>query len=497
MSLVAACGLTLLRSVVIALLALPICSRLCDLIRMTGRWRALIWCLLLAPFVCPELLIAYVYSVFSLQAFSWVSAWAPVNYDAWNQAVYTVLVFMKVVPIGTVAVCFSPPSPLTLEALHCRRMLIPPDRKWWNRIANLAGFWIRGPIRNLLPVAGIAFLLAFQEFEIASLMQVDSWTVWLFDKQVGGLALKETLKYALLPLACELLVLLPLIYILLRDSVGLTERERMAHPLSRATRFGMWTYLIVSIVVVCGVPLAVAPIGTPDGFKVLFSSGDQARGFAREILTSAGYGTISAVAAYLLATMLKVSASRKAALRMLGPIAAIIPGLCGSLILSFMLLAVFRNALPARLYQSGLPLMIALILYFLPRAVLLQLLLRMLRPEQSRHAASLLQSSPIAHQRRQGHELIWKLKYRPHFWAIVLICYWGYLELTATALLAPTGIVTISVRLYNLMHYSRNSVLSAMTILTMALPVIGLAACFMVRRLLVFALRYWRPSSVA
>ena len=64
------------------------------------------------------------------------------------------------------------------------------------------GCWIAGPGRAAIGAFVVVFLLAFQEFEIASLMGVTagdahspvSWTVWLFDAHAGGVPLAESLR---------------------------------------------------------------------------------------------------------------------------------------------------------------------------------------------------------------------------------------------------------------------------------------------------------------
>ena len=48
------------------------------------------------------------------------------------------------------------------------------------------------------------FVLAFGEFELASLMVRPAWTVWLFDAQVVGLGLGESLRYAMWPAGVSL-----------------------------------------------------------------------------------------------------------------------------------------------------------------------------------------------------------------------------------------------------------------------------------------------------
>ncbi len=74
-----------------------------------------------------------------------------------------------------------------------------PGEPVLRRAARELGSWIAGPGRVAIGAFVVVFLLAFQEFEIASLMGITtgdahspvSWTVWLFDQHAGGLPLER------------------------------------------------------------------------------------------------------------------------------------------------------------------------------------------------------------------------------------------------------------------------------------------------------------------
>ncbi|OYW27562.1 MAG: hypothetical protein B7Z47_06575 [Chthoniobacter sp. 12-60-6] len=50
---------------------------------------------------------------------------------------------------------------------------------------------------------------------------------------------------------------------------------------------------------------------------------------------------------------------------------------------------------------------------------------------------------------------------QPRFLAVAALVYWGYLDLTIAYLLAPAGMPSGVVRLYNFMHFGRTAALSA------------------------------------
>src|SRR5262249_46000484 len=98
----------------------------------------------------------------------------------------------------------SPPLLVSLSSSDARNRL-----RWHFAL-------LRNRLSTALPATGIMFLLCFQEFELASLIGRPAWTVWLFDAQVGGLALAESLRRALFPVFCQLVVILPLVAIVAR-----------------------------------------------------------------------------------------------------------------------------------------------------------------------------------------------------------------------------------------------------------------------------------------
>ena len=455
MSLYEACGWALLRSVVIATAALPLCARLADLLAESrGARRVTLWGVLLVPFLTPELLAGYAYSNFSLSL---------IHHPVWNELLYALLVALRVVPIGAAAVYFAPPAPLSAEALYCRR-LVP------GRVP--LSFRLRGPVRRVVPAFGVMFLLAFQEFEMASLMFATSWTVWLFDAHtLQGMFLSESLRLAAVPLMCEAAVLAPLLIMLLSDRrwpAALRAPRRRMGAMMRGT---LWLYLAAATIVVCGVPLWIVGRGVEEGLIVMARNPQQARSVFEEILTSGFFAVTSGAIAYALAGGL-LGAFRRPAVALGATLAASVWGLFGSLTLGLIILALFQQTWLNALYDTPAPLLLALVLFLLPRALLLQILLRAVRPVEATHLADLLKHSPRAAQRAWGRELVWHLCDRGHFWLATLACYWAYLDVTATSLLAPMGMATAPVRLYNLMHYGRSQALSAMTLLVVAVPVL-------------------------
>ena len=454
MSLYEACGWTLLRSLAVVALALPLCSLLADLLAQSRRrGRVALWPALLVPFLTPELLAGYAYSNYSLSL---------IHHPEWNELLYALLVALRVVPIGAAAVYFAPPPPLSPKAIHCRRLVT-------GRVP--VGFSLRGPVQRLLPAFAVMFLLAFQEFEMASLMFATSWTVWLFDAHAQqGMFLSESLRLMLLPLLCEAAVLIPVLVLLLRNRRSPATLSVARRAFSDLTRGLLWLYLAAAAILACALPLWIVGAGLDEGLVVMARNPQQARSAFEEILTSGLFAVTSGAVAYLLAGwLLGLSRSIIATGVLVG---VSVWGLFGSLVLGLIVLALFQRSILNPLYDTPVPLLLTLALFLLPRVLVIQLLLRVLRPAQSVHLAKQLKQSPDAARRSAGRELLWHLRDRGHFWLAALACYWAYLDVTSATLLAPVGMATAPVRLYNLMHYGRSQALSAMTLLVVAVPIL-------------------------
>ncbi len=459
----AACGATLLRSVILVALAVPVCYSLCAFLRRCRGWpRHLGWALLITPIVAPRLVTGYGYANFSLSL---------VQYPLWNEVLYDLLLLIGIVPIGATMLYFAPPPPVSAAALHCQRLS--------GRTTARLGFWIRGPVRQIVPACCLMFLVAFQEFELASLLGITSWTVWLFDAQAGGLVLSQSLRFAVVPLLCELAALLT-VCVLAWKSFNLSARRSDAQDLLPSVKGqGGWLYLVLSVFVFCIVPWTLV---LPSAFQGL---GSMMANFtlAGDIAVGCGFALIAGLLAYVLAAyLLPRSSSHFPAYRKLASLCISVPGLLGSLVLGLTLVFVFQLPALHVMYDTSLPWLVGLVLFLIPRAVVLLLLWGAARSRDSQHVATLLLDSPRIRQQHQARELMWRNGLAAHFWALVLLCYWAYADLTTATILAPTGIVSAPVRLYNLMHYGQSAVLSAMVLAAFGIPALLLSSMTLLRR---------------
>ncbi|MCE9611030.1 MAG: hypothetical protein K8R23_12620 [Chthoniobacter sp.] len=410
----------------LAILLAPMLARL--LAHTHGSRRTLAWALLLAPLFTPALLVSYAYAPVAVRLMSTPGGVA---------ALYSFALTLKLVPVAALILHFVPPV-ISPEALRCHALLVPARWARWKFRVRAAGRapWLAG---------GIVFLLAFTDFELASLWSLKTWTVALFDAQVGGMALSASLRLAALPLGLGLAVLALVIRL---PAVAVTPPGRSPAP-GRAVRGPLLVYLGGAALLGCGWPLLRVAGQASAGLRAV------AENFvlAQELAASVGCAAVAAVAAWLLIAWM--TPRRQTAL------ALAVPGLLGALLLSLLLLAAFQSAVLRPAYDTPLPLLLALTLLLLPFALPLRWLLDAQRRDPALHLARLAGSSA----------LVWRLDTGRRWLAAFLLFCWAYFDFTAGSILAPVGLTPVFVRLHNLAHYGQTAVLSAMFLAAFAAPV--------------------------
>lgn len=427
--------MALIRSVVIGLLSIGSAYAIRPLLVA----RRLAWVLLLSPYLTPTLLVGYAYGNFSLSL---------VRHPTANEVLYTTLLWLKLTPVGAVVLAFTPRS-VSAEALHCWRQL-RGRVDWIFR-------WNAGCARAPLAAFALVFLFAFGEFEMASLMNVASWTVALFDAHAGGLALGESLRLMMVPALCEAAIVGCVVWWLWRA------RPRVEPYANRDTgvipRWLGWLHLMVAFVLVLCVPAAVVLRGMIQGLAAVL----QNFALGKEIGASLVFAVVATGGACVLA-------------RRRTTVALALVGLFGALVLSLVVLAVVQLPVVRALRDTPVPVIIALMLVLLPFAVVLRLLAEAWRPGPPLHLARLMSGS------RPSRELVWQLKARGQYWPAFLLFIWAYWDLTAGSILAPISMTPVTVRLYNLIHYGQTATLSAMLCATFAAPLALAATVVMTRR---------------
>ena len=158
-------------------------------------------------------------------------------------------------------------------------------------------------------------------------------------------------------------------------------------------------------------------------------------------------------------------------------VAALLPGLLGSLALG---LAIFEicQRIGVEPSYSPVPLVVAMVLFLLPRALAMQAMLR-----RNEHHAGVFLAERLAQlpgpRGRQGAAILWRIRDAGRFWTLAVLFWWSYLELTLPALLRPAGMAPAPLRLYNFLHYNQIPGLAAMLAVVLVVPGVLLVGVFL------------------
>ena len=461
MSLATLCGVTMLRSLMISMIGVYLSQKLSHRIDTGDSKRSfLLLIFILVPYLVPELIVGYAWSLISLKL---------VHYPVLLELVYSSLVLLKVVPVGIICFYYSAPPAISAEADFIRKSLNSHSIKI-NTLKSQCNFFLWKNILPSVPVGALLFLLAFQEFEMASLLNQNSWTVWSFDAQAGGVPIAETIGYLTGPLLIELVViagcLLVVRYFHHRSQIS---RHFIPAKQSLLSSVLFWGYLTTAFLAVAVIPFSLTSWGGVISFRSLFQNQLQLMETLRECAWGLVYGITSAIAAWGLASFF-FSRTQSRKLRLTGFLFCL-PGLCGSLSLAIIMARLFLSDSGYWLYDTPLALFFTFVLFLFPRAAFLKLIILVPRENESFFMARLLNQSKNHAQARSGGQLLWSVNGKVQYWAVVLLAFWVYWDVTISSILAPNITMTSSIRLYGLMHYGQNSVLSAMTFYSLCIPI--------------------------
>ena len=441
--------------------------------RRVSPWaRRFMWAALLAAIVSPDLVAGYAYANFSLSL---------ARQEIANEVFVALLIAAKASGVAAVIAALIPAPALSPGGRHAVRLAggrIGPGERL--RIL-MRGRWDRWG-----SVWAISFLFAFGQFELPSLTNTTAWTVTLFDRQTLLPDLADSADPLIWPLLVELLILAPLVVCLAR-AVGSRRRAVEAARFSLVPRVAVW--LVVGAIVVFSVlvPWSILAREAVAGAGYFGQGGPNVTSYTKQIGNALLYGVLSGGLAWLAAVGL-LKLIRSSRWRVLGGVvlvAVCVPVLSGALVPSLFVVEMLQTSWLLPLRQTIVPVVVVLALMLLPRAVLLEILFRWETNRSAVHLAAMLRDSPVRAQSRAGRERLWALRGFGRFCRVALLMYWGYLDLTVSSMLAPIGMESVTLWLYNFMHYGRNASLSAMTFVAMVVPVVLFSSVLVVRRVMV------------
>lgn len=429
MSIVEPTLLSLARAAVVSLATLLVLLLAGSGVRsVSATGRALVFWLSMATLLTPGFAIAFLHFGSAMK------------HDAFErEQYYCLLVWLRYSPLALLMVWLMPPA-LSNEALHCLR--IGTSLPWWRRRVWELRAWGRG----LWLGVAIVFLLAFQEFEIATTWNLRAWPVALFDAQAGGLALGESLKLAALPFVLQaMLVALLARSFQLRAQIVVRhekETERSTFAIIAVAMGFMYLWMFSAMAAVTGTSI-LTYLTRMDAFAVLRW---------REIGNGLGLSAAATALAWLLAGWLENRRSWQWLLALPGLFG---PMLCGLLLLTLLQVPPFHFV-----RDTVFPPVIGLALVLLPLALLLRFGIGTTRDKAA-----------LAIARASGARLAaWQLDGWPRLCAMLMLFCFGYGDFTINALLAPPQFTSPGARLLNLLHYGRSDALMTMFLLAFAPP---------------------------
>lgn len=399
----------------------------------TGRRHLLVLLCIVSVFA-PGLLAAYAYAQWLLKL---------VHQPSIRELVYVGILVLRIAPAGALLHVLFPPR-LGASGRHCLRLApCATGRVRWK-------LRLRGVADTSGIVFTVAFLLAFHEFELASLTGIDAWTVRLFDAHAGGLPWSGAMRLAAAPFLVQCALVAGLVILLQRrcaDSASMVPVMRQCPGWQSGI---VWSAAVLAVAAGAVVPAVLVGREAISGARQLVDTFALHREIVASLLFGLGGGMLAFAAG---------------ALKPAAPLWSLVAvGLSGPLLLGLGAVRVFQFGMLRDFYDSPLPLTIVLALLLLPVAVLLATLRRGTSSRAGAHVAR-LSGSLLPRWHISGQRILA---------SVVLLCLLAYAELTASAILAPPGMTPAPVRLYNLMHYGQNAVLSAMALVTFLAP-LGIA----------------------
>lgn len=453
----------------------------------TTRARRLWMFLAILPFFVPELIIGFNYRLTATQLSQGTSSlFAAVS----TEFLYLLLLVARSTAFGVAVRQMVTRSSVSKESLHAWNSLRPSSSSRQTSSLTIMQWrqgWLMlhltGPWRSSLIAWSIMALTSFQEFETAALMQIDrypvTWSVWLFDAHANRQPLSDSIRMILGPLAVELILLLPALWMLLRHAPKAAVQSLT--PSSDSSTYPAYRLLSLlclfpGIALFLVWPLSVNLPSALSGLGTLLQNAGLLQMAAEQILTSTGFAVAAAILAINLSGMMQPASggadTSSPALQVFKKVLLLLltPGLMGSLVLSLILVATFQHSLLRPLYDTWLPMLLGQSLMILPRSFALVVIMNQMSERSALHSASLLMSSPQFEIRQRVSHIVWRTTTFRWLLCGLVIAQWCFWDVTTTSILRPVQLEPVVTRLYNEMHYGRTESLMSLTVLSLLIP---------------------------
>jgi ABC-type Fe3+ transport system permease subunit len=370
---------------------------------------------------------------------------------------------------------------------------------------------LRRDVRRLAPATGLAFITCFQEYELVARLGRASWTVWLIDAQATGVAVSGLLVRATLAAMLQTMLVGGLLPV--RHGLFHLERNRPGEaPCVGGHRVLLVGMLLLGAIATMAVPLVSLTGGFVQGLSALTDRTAVLRRLVGEVSVGAAVAIVAAIAAITFARCLEISPTESAipqpdrngvpapragglaAVKIWGQWGLSWLGAWGAVPLSLLTIYSLAASGLTVLNQTVFPWFLVQSIWLFPRAVCLMSLVRVWRQPEMIHLGTLLSRAPDADRRKSAHQLWWRENWRNPVMAGLFLAMTAYFDLPTGQLLAPAGLASAPVTLYTQMHYGRNSLLTAMTLLAVAIPwTLAILALIVLPRLTIWRRRHSNP----
>lgn len=429
------------------------------------RWRRTWLIAALIPLLVPELIVGFNYRLTAQKLTE--SVWG-------TELLYATVLLIRSCSVSVLVLLLLPASAVTHESIHSWQLLNQRTNHYRRQYLKLL---VTGPWRAPVVAWCLTSLVTFQDFETAALIQVVGhpvvWTVWLFDANAGNQSLNQTLVFIIPPLLMEFIFLIPGLWLIGLDSSS--EQRTGSAPRRNTTCSSMWRTIsatVLGLCIVAGWPVLISLPELWEGTRTLLQ--DPAA-ILRQQATTFGFSATAAAVSLSGAVLLHRSN------KTLTTVIFLLPGLAGSLSLSLILMWLFQQPGLQLLWDQWFPMLLGQSLLMLPRAWVLVLVLKSMVTPEGRYSATLLNSGQPWH-RQSASRLLWNLESIRWLLAAAVLCHWCTWDVTTASLLRPVTVEPVVTRLYQEMHFSRTESLTALSLVTVAVPWLLFAVMTVIRR---------------
>jgi len=429
---------------------------------LSWRWQKGFLFYLKWLFLLMILVPAYIHSMAWDTAFNQIDCWLlvnnlpGVNFSGWPAALLVQFMYLLPIAAGIIMLGFQSLNPLLIEAAQ----VFAPNRKVWMRVILPICY----PV--IMVSAGILFLLTLIDYSIPSLFQVSTYALEIFAEFSASNDLARVLALSF-PL---LLITVPVIISTgngLRNTV--LKPEKFNSPIQNIPIWprewqGLKYLALVLIILQVGLPLAVI-LRYTGSLSSFFTAVSGARA---EIVLSIEVAALTALCAIPPALSAAKKVLAKGRISNLWWVITTLPLALPAPLVGIALIAFFNNTAADYIYGSMIMPVLASLMRFLPLTVLvLAAYMKRINPGYL-EAAAVFQKDEI-----QGFFKVFIPFMLPGLLAAFgLVFALSSGELGATLLVAPPGKATLTMKIYNYLHYGATD------------TVAGLCAAFMIITLL-------------